>query len=229
MIPTPLPGSADTALSGRRRYLQLVRMIPMLIALVLITAACGSDDATTSTTSGATTTVAPGTTTAAPSTTTAAPTTTEAMTTTVATTTTTTPPDTNSLASGSGCTPGTADSLPDGEWFGFVEAAADGSVDFDLACWFNGEAAAAAAAEDGEESPPPNDYYVRNTNSGLRTLTVAGSASVTWLPNPGDPSTEETVDYAAWLAGRAARDFQPSVWLTIEDGAVARIVEQFTP
>ena len=138
-------------------------------------------------------------------------------------------PGDNSLAAGSGCTPATDDSLVDGEWFGYVDQATTGGIDFDLACWFNGEAAALAAAEDGKESPPPNDYYVRNGNPGLRFLAVAEGAAVTWLPNPGDPSTEETVPYSDWLVERASRDFQPGVWLTVDDGVIVLIREQYVP
>ena len=138
-------------------------------------------------------------------------------------------PDNDPLAAGSGCTPGTDDSLLDGEWFGYVDEVTTTQTEFDLACWFNGEAAALAAAEDSKESPPPNGYYVRNDNAGLRRLAVADGAAVTWLPNPGDPTTEETVPYPEWLAGRASRGFQPGVWLTVDGGAVVHIREQYVP
>ncbi|RMH86193.1 MAG: hypothetical protein D6683_00900, partial [Actinomyces sp.] len=99
--------------------------------------------------------------------------------------------DVTALAEGSGCTPGT-DTLPDGEWFGYVTDTAPDAVTFDLACWFTGDAAALAAAEDGEESPPPNDYYIRNRSSRLRTVPVAGALDprptrVSWLANTGGP------------------------------------------
>jgi hypothetical protein len=214
------------------------------IVVALVAAGCGSDDTATTTTSAATTqapattavptTAAPTTTTIAPTSTTAPPTTTAPVTTVTTTTTTAAPtttsaPDTNALADGSGCTPGTADSLPDGEWFGYVSDADASTLDFDLACWFTGDAAAQAAAEDGEESPPPNDYYVRNVNPALRTLDVAPSAQVTWLPNPGDPSTETTVTYADWLVGRTGRAYQPGVWLTVGGGAITEFFEQYVP
>ncbi len=216
-------------------YRRVGLLVGGLAVVALLAAACGSDEATTSTTNTqavATTTpatVAP-TTTAVPATT-AAPATTTAPTTTAPTTSApaTTPPDTNTLAARSGCTPGTADSLPDGEWFGYVAAATADQLDFDLACWFSGDAAARAAAEDGEESPPPNDYYVRNANDVIRTLDVSDDAAVRWLPNAGDPSTEELVVYSDWLADRGDRGFQPGVWLTIHDGAVAEISEQYVP
>lgn len=215
------------------------RMAIALAAIALVAVACGSEDARTSTTVAASTTstqavatTAPTTvppTTAAPTTTSAPTTTDEPTTTTTSSPTTTTAPDTNSLADGSGCTPGTTGTLPDGEWFGYVTATTTGQLEFDLACWFTGNAAADAAAEDGEESPPPNDYYVRNANDMIRTLDVAGEAMVRWLPSAGDPSTEELVAYSDWLTGRAGRDYQPGVWLIIEGGAITDIQEQYVP
>lgn len=134
---------------------------------------------------------------------------------------------TEDFASRSGCTPGTPD-LPDGEWFGYIDASA-ADVTFDLACWFTGTAAERAAAEDGQESPPPNDYYVRNLNSTLRIVPVAPDAEVDWLPDIGDPATATKVDYVTWVAARVARSFQPGVWLTVANGMVTFIEEQFVP
>lgn len=203
-------------------------LLGLIAVIVLATAACSSDDGTadttTSTTAPATTTTAPVTTTIAPVTTTAAPVTT----TTVAVTTTTV--DTNTLADGSGCTPGDGE-LPDGLWYGVVATATDAELGFDLACWFSGNAAVLASAADGEESPPPNDYYVRNVSDHVRPIAVAGDAEVTWLPSVGDPTTEATVAYAEWLVGRDQRgvELQPGIWLTIEGGEATSIVEQYVP
>ena len=132
------------------------------------------------------------------------------------------------FASGSGCTPGTTE-LPDGEWFGYVGDVTATDLTFDLACWFTGPAAEQAAAEDGQESPPPNDYYVRNVNTTVRTAPAAAGAEVKWLPNTGDPTTATTVDYVTWLAERESRDFQPGVWLTVADGMVTFVEEQYVP
>ena len=135
---------------------------------------------------------------------------------------------TEDFASGSGCTPGT-DELPDGEWFGYVGDVTATDLTFDLACWFTGPAAERAAAEDGQESPPPNDYYVRNVNATVRTVPAAAGAEVKWLPNTGDPTTATTIDYPTWLAERESRDFQPGVWLTVADGMVTFVEEQYVP
>ncbi|MGZ5383264.1 MAG: hypothetical protein ACXWH0_04645 [Acidimicrobiia bacterium] len=222
------------SLTRPKRALRATYLAVALGVVAFSAGGCSSTEGATTTDAGSSTTTAAASTTTTTTTVTSTTTTVASTTTTVASTTTTvatttTTPDTNSLADGSGCTPGTTTGLPDGEWFGYIQSAATGSVGFDLACWFTGEPAALAAAEDGEESPPPNDYYVRNVNSTVRTLTVAVDAGVTWLASPGDPSTEEMVPFVDWLAGRAGRSFQPGVWLTIESGAVGYIREQYTP
>lgn len=155
-------------------------------------------------------------------------------TTTVATTSTSLPdsgPTTlppNEGPSGSGCTPGDTVTLPEGEWFGFVEATSATTIDFDLACWFTGEAAVEAAAEDGEESPPPNDYYVRNDNTQIRSLTMSSEAMVTWYPS-GDPSSETDSTFAEWAESAPERGFMFGVWIDVIDGEVLRIREQWVP
>ncbi len=136
---------------------------------------------------------------------------------------------TNEQAEGSGCTPPTGDGLPDGRWFGYVDDSQSAELDFDLACWFTGTSAAAAASEDGEESPPPNDYYVRNQSDRARTLAVDPTARVAWLPNPGDPTTLAVLTYDSWLAEQPGRLFPPGVWLTIENGQITDVEEQFVP
>lgn len=215
------------------------RLFLPFVIVFLVAAACGdgdSQDTTTTTVAETTTTTEPTTTTTTEPTTTTPPletTTTEATTTTtVATTatteTTTTTVDTNALAEGSGCTPGTPDTLPDGRWFGFV---ADGGADailFDLACWFVGDAAVLAAAEDSEESPPPNDYYIRNANPDLRALPVVPDTMVTWYPSEGDPTSEDVVPFEDWLVARSG-EYPLGVWVTTEDGRIVAIDEQWVP
>jgi hypothetical protein len=167
--------------------------------------------AVTTTPSIVTITVPPGTSTTIPATTTTSP--------------TTTVPE---GPSGSGCTPGDATTLPEGEWFGLVVSASASGIEFDLACMFSGEAAAIAAAEDGEESPPPNDYYVRNDNPLVRFLPVSPAVEVTWYPT-GDPTSEVTVTFPEWDDGVTTRGLFFGVWLDVIDGEVLRIREQWVP
>jgi hypothetical protein len=132
-------------------------------------------------------------------------------------------------AENSGCTPPSGNGLPDGRWFGYVETVSADDLGFDLACWFTGTAAAAAASEDGEESPPPNDYYVRNLNEVVRTLTVGSGTEVAWLPSPGDPTSLEVVSYAQWRVEQPGRLYAPGVWITVDDGEITSIQEQYVP
>jgi len=152
----------------------------------------------------------------------------------VATTTSTAPATTSTTARavdgplGSGCSPGEAATLPEGEWFGFVTATSASGIEFDLACWFTGQAAVEAAAEDGEESPPPNDYYVRNDNPQIRSLTVSPEAGVVWYPT-GDPTGEAQVTFQQWADEVEGRGFFFGVWLDVIDGEVAAMREQWVP
>ena len=191
----------------------------LIIGLALV-AACGEGTAATTTlASTSTSTLASTTTTVVVTTTTMPPTTV----TTEATTTT----SQGELAGGSGCTPGEGP-LPDGEWFGLVTARRNSSLDFDLACWFTGDAAVQASAEDGEESPPPNDYYVRNDNPATREVVLGDNVQVAFFPD-GDPNNETQIDYDDWKGMVAARGYELGVWLTIEDGAISEIHEVWVP
>ena len=144
--------------------------------------------------------------------------------------TTGTPPTTTQPdgPSGSGCTPGDGVTLPEGEWFGSVVSASLSGIEFDLACWFEGESAVEAAAEDGAESPPPNDYYVRNDNPQIRSLPVSPDTEVTWYPT-GDPASGIVVAYSEWVDDVTARGLGYGAWLDIIDGEVVRIREQWVP
>jgi hypothetical protein len=194
----------------------------LIIGLALL-AACGNG-ASTDSTAATTTSTTPATTTSSEPTTTAPSTT---VTTVATSTTATSASDTDDLAAGSGCTPGDGP-LPDGEWFGFVTSRSESSLDFDLACWFTGDAATQAAAEDGEESPPPNDYYVRNTNPATREVAVGEGVEVTFYAD-GDPNNVSEIDYDDWAGMVATRGFELGVWLDIEDGAIDEIHEQWVP
>ena len=137
---------------------------------------------------------------------------------------------TNERASGAGCTPASADTLPPGRWFGYITDAQPEELAFDLACWFEGAAAAVAAAEDGAESPPPNDYYIRNESNRVRIHVVESGIDVVWLPDPGDPATLTTTTYESWLVDRRSRGIEPGVWITTtDDSHVVKIEEQYVP
>ncbi len=189
----------------------------VVLAVALLAGACDGSGASDTTLGGVETT-----------TTRAGPTTEAAPTTTVGHEDTTTTSGVVGEAEGSGCTPGPG-SLPDGTWFGYVTVADADGIEFDLACWFTGDAATRAAEEEGEESPPPNDYYVRNSNETTRDVPVADGTQVIWYPNFGDPTTEATIDYQLWLTEAEERDFMPGVWIEVSGGEVVEIAEQWVP
>jgi hypothetical protein len=121
-----------------------------------------------------------------------------------------------------------ADALPDGRWFGTVTSATADGLEFDLACWFLGNAAAEAAAQDGEESPPPNDYYIRNQSTRTRSVVVDPDATVEWVQETGDPTTVTRTGFGPWREARSD-GFVLGVWLDVEGGTVRRITEQWVP
>jgi hypothetical protein len=133
-------------------------------------------------------------------------------------------------AHGSGCVAGGGE-LPDGVWFGFVETTSTGSIGFDLACFFTGEAAVSAGAEDGETDV--FDFYIRNNSAQLRTLALDPGGVGYWLDATGDltplaipmndwPPSSGTPYQECPGAGCAA-------WVFVNDGLVTELLEQYLP
>ncbi len=204
--------------------MKLTRLVALVALTAVLGAGCatdgssdGSSDATTTSSVTPSTTAPPVSTTSPP----AAP----------STTTTGPPATTTSLVAaggpeGSGCSPGPGD-LPDGTWFGFPVEVTETGMEFDLACWFTGEAAIAAADEDGEEFPP-NDYYVRNEVDTTRTVAAPDDVTVLWYAS-GDPNSDVSTDWAGWLRAIDIRGFTLGVWLEIDNGALVEVTEQWVP
>lgn len=106
------------------------------------------------------------------------------------------------------------------------------TITFDLIQFFTGEAATKAAAEDGEESPPPNDYYIRNVNSRLRTLPVRSDAPITVNVLAAQSTGSSTKDVSVTLdelAGYFPNSGTAPFWITVEQGQVTKIAQQFLP
>lgn len=134
------------------------------------------------------------------------------------------------------------DRLADGVYLGFLqpEGTAENQVAFDLAVWFSGPDANRAAAEDGEtEIPVPNDFYIRNDSPKVFTVPVSRDLAVTsiWFEYPDDQDLEpDLISYGDLLAALAAPAedrlavlrFDPW-WISIEDGKVVRLDEQYVP
>jgi len=79
--------------------------------------------------------------------------------------------------------------------------------------------------------PPPNDYWIRNVNPMLRTLDVTAGAKITvntlTAEETGD-STEDVVVDLERLAGFDGLEHH-LFWVTVADGEVTRIREQYLP
>jgi hypothetical protein len=105
-------------------------------------------------------------------------------------------------------------------------------VTVDVVQIFFGAAAARAAEEDGAaEVPPPNDVWIRDTSRRLRTLQVAPGAPITVNVHGAAESGSSTTNVPRTLSQLAATDdLQDGVfWLTVADGRVTRIAEQYLP
>jgi hypothetical protein len=105
-------------------------------------------------------------------------------------------------------------------------------VTVDVVQVFTGSAAATAAAADGaSEVPPPNDYWIRNSSPRLRTLPVSAAAPVTTNTLTASLSGSSSKDVALSLSRLRTLDgLQRALfWLTVRDGEVTRIAEQYLP
>jgi hypothetical protein len=105
----------------------------------------------------------------------------------------------------------------------------------DLAVWFTDQEAIEAALEDGvpREDAGINGYYIRNESPRWRILSIAPDASVVLTTYPvADPAhpVEVTLDRFAELFG-SSEGYLPlsPYWLTIRNGVVVTIEEQFVP
>jgi hypothetical protein len=130
------------------------------------------------------------------------------------------------------------------EHFGYIRsvstAGPTATLAFDEAEWLTGEEAQRAAEEDGVVEPGeavPNDYYVRNPDRTTRTLPIDAEARITarrcHLCRKGKPGN--LADFLAAFSKQGQtfadpyRGAQSQYWLTIEDGRVVAIDEQYVP
>jgi hypothetical protein len=114
--------------------------------------------------------------------------------------------------------------------------------------FLTGDEATVAAREDGaigEDEELPGGFYLRNRNPRLRTLTLGDLGAVTLqacFPGDGPCVVEEAVDVDAWVdlmsnPGLAEERFGWSwygdaslpYWITLQDGIVVQISEQYLP
>jgi hypothetical protein len=125
------------------------------------------------------------------------------------------------------------------EHFGYIRSVSTAgpaaTLAFDEAEFLTGDAAQKAAEEDGADAP--GDYYIRNRDQTTQTLRIANNAKITVKRCPlcrhGRPG-ELGPFLASFMKGRQTyadpyRGKNALYWLTIEDGQVAAIDEQYVP
>lgn len=147
------------------------------------------------------------------------------------------------LAALPGCG-GEDSAIPDGRHFGYIRSVVpqQESIEFDPAQFLTGKAAQQAAVEDGTLAPGepvPNDYYIRNRDSAVHTVPIIRTASVTAVRCDGGCSQGHLGALGEFLASFSrkepptlADDYRGShsqYWLTVADGRVVAIDEQYLP
>jgi hypothetical protein len=132
--------------------------------------------------------------------------------------------------------------LDDGRHFGYVRSVDvdGGAIEFDLAYFLSGEEADQAYQEaTGDSGPVPNDHFVVNDNPMLRTLTLAPDLRLRLLDwnhccatfFDGDLSlfAEAIREQADVTDGELLYRGQSQWWITVENGVVTEIEEQYSP
>ena len=130
------------------------------------------------------------------------------------------------------------------EHFGYIRSVSTAgpvaTLAFDEAQFLTGQQAQKAAEEDGvvpPGEPVPNDYYIRNTDTTTKTLPIANNARITAKRCPlcrhGKPGQLDPF-LASFMQGRQTyadpyRGKDSLYWLTIENGRVVAIDEQYVP
>lgn len=131
--------------------------------------------------------------------------------------------------------------LSDGRYIGALTAVgADQDpprLVIDVEQWFTDDAATQAAIDDGALPPGagfvPNGYYIRNVDPRWRMLPVASDASVSLVTYPLGSIDEPLVVGFARFDGMFERDAHSirafPYWITVQDGEVVAIDQQYIP
>lgn len=110
-----------------------------------------------------------------------------------------------------------------------------GTLVVDVIQFLTGDAARKASMADGHGAEVPNDYYIRNVNPKLRTLSFAETAEVTVLDisvGGRDAARSVPADVAtlARVVGlRVGPGDDNPFWITVAGGRVLKVEEQYLP
>lgn len=131
--------------------------------------------------------------------------------------------------------------LEDGRHFGYIKSVDLGptpaTLTFDLAYHLGGEEANREAERRGFETPVPNDYFIVNDNPLLRTLPLADDVQLRLLDWTHCCDTFFSGDLERFAASFERKKYPydnykgtfSAYWLTVEDGLVVRVDEQYFP
>jgi len=145
-----------------------------------------------------------------------------------------------------GCGGGDSGPLTDGRYFGYVRSldasSKPATMELDFAEFLSGEEANVAAAEDGviaQGEPVPNDYYIRNEDKAVITIAVANDVRVTHIQCPDSCTDGIPGEFDAFATsfddiGEKSlmdeyRGAQSQYWITVSDGEIVAIDEQYLP
>jgi hypothetical protein len=131
--------------------------------------------------------------------------------------------------------------LEDGRHFGYIRTVDRDArtIEFDLASFLSGKEANDAYHAVGGTGPVPNDHFVVNDNPMLRTLTLAPDVRLRLLDwnhccetfFDGDLSlfSQAIAERSDVTDGDLIYRGQSSWWITVKDGVVTEILEQYSP
>lgn len=124
--------------------------------------------------------------------------------------------------------------LADGKQYVYLKAMSTTQRTFtlDVVQFLTGEAARKAAQEDGQEAD--NDYYIRNQNTKLRTLTYAPTVTIVvntlTAEETGSATKDTTITQAKLKSYFDKGEAQQRLFiLTLQGGQVVKVNEQYLP
>jgi hypothetical protein len=124
-----------------------------------------------------------------------------------------------------------ATELQDGRQFGLIKSVDEtspGSIVFDPADQLTGEEANRAAAAHGDEVPVPNDIYKVNDDPTVHALALSRDVEIR-LINWDQCCNTVTADPESFKTSFRGSDNYWGFWVTLEDGVVVKIEEQYHP
>ena len=124
-----------------------------------------------------------------------------------------------------------APELQDGRQFGLIKSVDEtspGTIVFDPADQLTGEEANRAAAAHGDEVPVPNDIYKVNDDPTVHALALSRDVEIR-LINWDRCCDTVTADPESFKASFRGSDNYWGFWVTLEDGVVVKIEEQYHP